>query len=258
MQETEYCREFTVFLGLIERAAIHPSYFELLVAFAYWEFARQKVDYAVVEVGLGGLLDGTNVVHRLDKVCVITDIGLDHMAILGNTLAAIAHQKAGIILPHNVVCMHRQPEEVISVVRQVVAEKQAELRLVPDGCTDLASAMPARTSSRYRSNNLSRTDAAESMSGHLWADGISVPKRVGKWLIIRLNLCCTTTRIISALLKTVTALAINNGPNTHAARSIVFGGDIVRQDNDAYNVGKVKLTDLQAKEQLLESALPTL
>lgn len=72
-----------------------PTEFELLTAMAFWYFREQKVDYAVVEVGLGGLLDSTNVVEPV--VSVITNVAMDHMAYLGDTLEKIAHQKAGII-----------------------------------------------------------------------------------------------------------------------------------------------------------------
>lgn len=72
-----------------------PTEFELLTAMAFWYFREQKVDYAVVEVGLGGLLDSTNVVEPV--VSVITNVAMDHMKYLGDTLEKIAHQKAGII-----------------------------------------------------------------------------------------------------------------------------------------------------------------
>lgn len=72
-----------------------PTEFELLTAMAFWHFREQHVDYAVVEVGLGGLLDSTNVVEPV--VSVITNVAMDHMAYLGDTLEKIAHQKAGII-----------------------------------------------------------------------------------------------------------------------------------------------------------------
>ena len=72
-----------------------PTEFELLTAMAFWYFREQKVDYAVVEVGLGGLLDSTNVVEPV--VSVITNVAMDHMQYLGDTLDKIAHQKAGII-----------------------------------------------------------------------------------------------------------------------------------------------------------------
>ena len=77
--------------------AIRPSFFELCVAMAFDHFAKQKVDIAIVEVGLGGRLDSTNVITPL--LSVITNISYDHMNLLGDTLPQIAFEKAGIIKP---------------------------------------------------------------------------------------------------------------------------------------------------------------
>lgn len=74
---------------------LHPSFFELTTAMAFKYFAEQDVDVAVIEVGLGGRLDCTNIISP--EVCVITNISFDHVAFLGNTLAKIAGEKAGII-----------------------------------------------------------------------------------------------------------------------------------------------------------------
>jgi len=74
---------------------ISPSFFEITVALAFEFFAQQKIDIAIIEVGLGGRLDSTNIIHPL--LSVITNIGLDHMDMLGDTLEAIAFEKAGII-----------------------------------------------------------------------------------------------------------------------------------------------------------------
>lgn len=76
---------------------IHPSFFEMTVAMAFQYFADAKVDIAVIEVGLGGRLDSTNIITPL--VSVITNIALDHVALLGDTLEKIAGEKAGIIKP---------------------------------------------------------------------------------------------------------------------------------------------------------------
>ena len=72
-----------------------PSFFELTMTMAFEHFAREKVDYAVIETGLGGRLDSTNIITP--ELCVITNISFDHTAFLGNTLEAIAGEKAGII-----------------------------------------------------------------------------------------------------------------------------------------------------------------
>lgn len=73
------------------------SYFEMIICLVYYTFWKEKVDYAVIETGLGGTYDATNCVSNPGKVCVLTRIGYDHMKILGSTLIEIAQNKAGII-----------------------------------------------------------------------------------------------------------------------------------------------------------------
>ncbi|HEX4852194.1 MAG TPA: Mur ligase family protein, partial [Puia sp.] len=75
--------------------SIEPSFFEITVAMAFEYFAQQQVDIAIIEVGLGGRLDSTNIIQP--ELSVITNIGYDHMNMLGNTLEKIAFEKAGII-----------------------------------------------------------------------------------------------------------------------------------------------------------------
>lgn len=130
ISEERFCSEFTIFMNKVQETGLNPTYFELLAAFGFWHFAREKVEYVVIEVGMGGLLDGTNVMTRTDKVCVITDIGLDHTSILGDSIPQIAAQKAGIILPHNVAISYDQGDEVMSVFRECSSQLQAELHEV--------------------------------------------------------------------------------------------------------------------------------
>ncbi|HEY5806270.1 MAG TPA: Mur ligase family protein [Candidatus Saccharimonadales bacterium] len=130
LAEGEFCRSFAQFLGLIKNCRVTPNYFELFVAFAFWEFAARRVDYAVVEVGVGGLLDSTNIFDDPQKVCAITDIGFDHVKVLGSTLTEIAAQKAGIIQLHNAVFCNRQSSEVMDAIREAAAQKQADLHML--------------------------------------------------------------------------------------------------------------------------------
>jgi dihydrofolate synthase/folylpolyglutamate synthase len=127
VEEVEFCRALTNFSKLISLSPVIPSWFELLIAFAYWYFAHLEVDYAVIEVGLGGLKDGTNVITRPDKVCVITDIGYDHVNVLGDSLTEITKQKSGIILPYNAVFSYNQGPEVMSVLEDIVTGQNAKL-----------------------------------------------------------------------------------------------------------------------------------
>ncbi len=99
--------------------------FEILTAVALVYFRNMAVEFQVLEVGLGGRLDATNVVRG--DVCVVTSISLDHMEILGDTVAKIAAEKAGIIKPGSMVVSAPQVEEAAMVVEKVCAEKGAKL-----------------------------------------------------------------------------------------------------------------------------------
>ena len=102
--------------------------FEITTALGFWYFAQEEVDAAVIEVGLGGRLDATNVVSPL--VSVITSLSLDHVDVLGDTLAKIAAEKAGIIKPGRPVVVSPQREEAQLVVTRIAAERDAPLTIV--------------------------------------------------------------------------------------------------------------------------------
>jgi dihydrofolate synthase/folylpolyglutamate synthase len=104
--------------------------FEVITAIAFDYFATCNVDFAVLEVGLGGRLDSTNVVTP--RVSVITSISYDHMAILGNTLTEIAREKAGIIKPNVPIVTSPQRAEAFGVIEQIAREKNAPLIAISD------------------------------------------------------------------------------------------------------------------------------
>ncbi len=106
-----------------------PSYFEKLTAAAFLYFAERRCDYVVLETGLGGRLDATNVIKR-PAVSVIMPIGLDHTAVLGDTLTAIAGEKAGIVKPGCPVVCAVQPPAAEAVIRARCADAGAPLRVV--------------------------------------------------------------------------------------------------------------------------------
>ncbi|HVW98600.1 MAG TPA: folylpolyglutamate synthase/dihydrofolate synthase family protein [Mucilaginibacter sp.] len=105
--------------------AIHPSFFEMTVALAFDVFAKERVDIAVVEVGLGGRLDSTNVINPL--LSVITNIGWDHMNILGDTLKLIAAEKAGIIKTGVPVIIGEYQQEVAEIFEQKARAVSAKI-----------------------------------------------------------------------------------------------------------------------------------
>lgn len=101
------------------------SYFEISTALAFWYFAKCEVDIAIVEAGLGGRLDSTNIINP--EVSVITSIGLDHQSILGNTLELIAREKSGIIKMDTPVVTGNIPYKAVSVIAEKANEMKAEL-----------------------------------------------------------------------------------------------------------------------------------
>lgn len=104
-----------------------PTEFEVVTALAFLYFAAQKPDYVVVEVGLGGRLDATNVIRP--RVSVITNVGLEHTQVLGDTIAAIAREKAGIIKEGVPVVTTAVKEEALAVIEETARTKNAPLFL---------------------------------------------------------------------------------------------------------------------------------
>jgi dihydrofolate synthase / folylpolyglutamate synthase len=104
---------------------LKPSFFEMTVGMAFWYFAEKQVDYAVIEVGMGGRLDSTNVI--VPELSVITNIGWDHMQYLGNTLPLIAEEKAGIIKSGVPVVISQSQGESKPVFLQKASEENAPI-----------------------------------------------------------------------------------------------------------------------------------
>ena len=101
------------------------SFFEMTVGLAFSYFFKKKVDIAIVEVGMGGRLDGTNLIEP--ELCVITNIGLDHVQFLGDSLEAIAREKAGIIKSHTPVIIGLTQLETQAVFREKARQLDAEI-----------------------------------------------------------------------------------------------------------------------------------
>jgi dihydrofolate synthase/folylpolyglutamate synthase len=154
-----------------------PTTFEVGTAFAFAHFARRQVQVAVLECGVGGRLDATNVVEPL--VSVVTPISYDHTATLGSTHASIADHKAGVLRPGRPAILGRQPAEARLVVERVAAELQAPLDEVgrdwqwsdDDGQTLISSTHPDHTPLRARVGLLGahqRDNAAAAVGALYW------------------------------------------------------------------------------------------
>lgn len=111
----------------------HPSFFELTVGMAFDCFAVEKVDIAVIEVGMGGRLDSTNVI--IPEVSLITNISADHMQWLGNTLEEVAAEKGGIIKDNIPVVISEKQEGISEVFERIAAERHAKLHYAGDSYT---------------------------------------------------------------------------------------------------------------------------
>ncbi len=126
----EFITESAV-IDFVQRVAplaekIDPSFFEMTVVMAFDYFAREQVDIAIVEVGLGGRLDSTNIITP--ELSIITNISYDHMNLLGDTLAKIAFEKAGIIKPRVPVVIGETNPETAPIFEQRAHEEQAPIR----------------------------------------------------------------------------------------------------------------------------------
>ena len=119
----------------------HPSFFEFMTAMAFLQFARKKCDVSLIEVGLGGRLDATNVV--MPEVSVITSVSLDHCEMLGDTIEKIAREKAGIIKQERPVVIGLLPPAAEQVVREIAASRQSKVYSVREEFEGESSGAPA-------------------------------------------------------------------------------------------------------------------
>lgn len=109
---------------------IKPSFFEITVVMAFWFFKQQKTEMVILETGMGGRLDSTNVVDP--ELSIITNIGWDHMQFLGGTLPEIAAEKAGIIKPQTPAVLGEPTEEILPVFTKKCLETQSTLHVADD------------------------------------------------------------------------------------------------------------------------------
>lgn len=138
--------EVIQFCNQVRETALDLSFFEITLAMALIHFKRESCDYVVLETGMGGRLDATNVVTPL--LAVITNIGLDHQAFLGNSLAEIAGEKAGIIKPLVPVLCGEEREELLELFRN-----KAKLLKSPIICSTACIADPTNALPAYQRKN---------------------------------------------------------------------------------------------------------
>ena len=132
-QFVRYLNELVPYVEMMEGTPHgKPTYYEILTSLAFYIYVQERIDYAVIETGMGGLKDATNVVAG-NKICMITKLGMDHEDILGGTLSEIAEQKAGIITPNAIVISPEQESAVRQVLEKTIRAKDAKLFIVKEG-----------------------------------------------------------------------------------------------------------------------------
>ncbi len=131
----EITTEVKVFIDqMVVEGLNHPTEFEIVTAIAFEYFKREAVDIVVLEVGMGGRLDSTNVIST-PLISVITPVDLDHVEYLGDTIEKVAAEKAGIIKPNGIAVVHLQVPEAMAVVE--AACLQTETKLIPAPTTEI-------------------------------------------------------------------------------------------------------------------------
>jgi dihydrofolate synthase/folylpolyglutamate synthase len=171
---------------------IQPSFFEITVALAFYHFQQESVDFGVIEVGLGGRLDSTNVISPI--LSVITNIGWDHMDMLGNTLEAIAREKAGIIKDKTPVVIGPMLEGPLEEITKIALDKNA--KIYRDRPVDVGFDRSLTLKGDYQSENLITFTGVIEALKDLWIpikrsnvlDGLSRIKELtglrGRWEIL--------------------------------------------------------------------------
>ncbi len=173
--------------------AERPSFFEFMTGMAFQNFADEQVDVGIIETGLGGRLDATNIV--LPDLSIITSIGIDHTQQLGDTVEKIAAEKAGIIKPGAPVLIGRMPPEAEAVIRGVAAERGCRVYSVTERYGDDLSNYPASSleGDFQRINAALATMAVEIMQSRLSVPqeaidrGLATVEWAGRWQRVRLK-----------------------------------------------------------------------
>jgi dihydrofolate synthase/folylpolyglutamate synthase len=191
----DYVRELRPLAGQVSASdpEDHPSFFEFMTAMAFLQFARKRCDISVIEVGLGGRLDATNIVNP--EISIITSIAVDHTEFLGHELATIASEKAGIIKPGRPVVIGRMPAVAESTIRVVAAQRNAPLISVGEKFGDELDRYPhTNLEGDYQRWNAATATLAAGLLGSKWrisdeviALGLERVDWPGRWQRVRIG-----------------------------------------------------------------------
>lgn len=172
-----------------ESPGSHPTFFEFMAAMAFLHFAESGIDIAVIETGLGGRLDATNVVDP--ELCIITSISLDHTDLLGETLPEIAREKAGILKPGKPVLIGRLPEDAELVMGETATRLGCPLHAL-DQCFSSSADLPKTNlfGAFQRINAGLALQATEILSRHFPIRSTSALQQVdwpGRWQTLQVS-----------------------------------------------------------------------
>jgi len=166
----------------------HPSFFELMVGMAFLRFAEAEVDIALLETGLGGRLDATNVVEP--ELSIITSISFDHTDLLGDTLEAIASEKAGIIKAGKPILIGKLPQEAESTIRRIAQERSAALYSITDRFPNEAELPKTNLTGGFQRWNAALAVYATELLGNKFPiqslDALKKVEWAGRWQTIQL------------------------------------------------------------------------
>lgn len=138
LEEKEFVKYFNELIPVIQRMGKsnfgNPTYFEIMTILAWYIFYKKDMDYAIIETGLGGLYDATNIVKNENKIVALTKIGKDHTEILGKTIKEISKQKAGIIQKNNIVFSMQQKSAATKVIKIIARNNNSKIFYTFNNC----------------------------------------------------------------------------------------------------------------------------
>ncbi len=203
----------------------HPTFFEFITAMAFLRFATEQVDIACVETGLGGRLDATNVVDP--ELSIITTVSLDHTEMLGETIEAIAREKAGIIKPEKPVLIGKLPSEAEAIVREIARQRGSRVHSVRERFRNEANLPKTNLAGSFqRWNAATAIHATELLAGHFPTVSTRALHQIdwpGRWQTIRL---AARTLILDATHNPEGCRQLAENLNQLATKPIIVAGTL--------------------------------
>ena len=232
---------------------IGMSFFEMTVALAFHHFAKEKVDIAIIEVGLGGRLDSTNIIQP--ELSIITNIGLDHTELLGDSIEKIAREKGGIIKPSTPILIGRKQHQTEAIFDEIAQDNHSKLYYA-ENC-DIESDLKGyyqneNKNTAYTAIKILRTQAWNILDKHIENGFKNVQKNtslIGRWMTLGQSpsIICDTGHNVDGVKLIVEQIKKTNYNELH----IVFG--VV---NDKSIDGILKLMPKKAQYYFCQAQIP--